>query len=393
MPNAERLVLSLTGPDSHTIELAPGQGNLVIGPSTGDGGRPDAIVDPRDRIDWSVFDHFTGPVGHPWPRYFTYRGDDTGFLEWARTRRIERFDWAPMTAAAVDAGQAKISVFTIRLGTAPVEVAVPRSPDGRHEFAVAGDLSLLSAITSKTSSDPGSGSVAFSPTIRPGLAGEPLRLPDFPALAAATNVSVSCASLRQAFDCAGLAQFAGARSVSLSGRLVNLEALALLGNLESLRLSDSPDLSSFPALEEFPNLHQFMAWNEEEEAGKRLRSELRGLTKSSGRTWEHSGVSQLRAPAWFVTEYGLPFSEWPAKTGRFATKTYRAAALGIKNAKSVAETAEVVRDFVRAFNTRPGIDTIEREDLGEAVALLVDGEPFGVTEELALSWFDEERDY
>ncbi|MFC3448311.1 hypothetical protein [Amycolatopsis speibonae] len=136
-----------------------------------------------------------------------------------------------------------------------------------------------------------------------------------------------------------------------------------------------------------------MASNVEQEAGKRLRSELRHLVKKSGHVWQHSGVSQLRAPSWFVTEYGLPFSDWPAKACRFATKISRAAALGIANAKSPEEVAEAVRGFVRVFNDRPGIDTIEREDLGEAVALLVAEEPFAVTEELALSWFDQERDY
>ncbi|MFC3448312.1 hypothetical protein [Amycolatopsis speibonae] len=170
MPNTERLVLSLTGPDSHTIKLAPGQGNLVIGPSAGDGPRPDAVVDPQDRIDWSVFDQFTAPAGYPWPRYFTYRGDDTGFLEWSRTRRIERFEWAPRTAAAIDASRAGISVFTLRLGTEPVEVVVPQSVDGRNEFVVAGELSLLKRYRFHDSHEPLAGVRGLLPDdpARPG---------------------------------------------------------------------------------------------------------------------------------------------------------------------------------------------------------------------------------
>lgn len=35
----------------------------------------------------------------------------------------------------------------------------------------------------------------------------------------------------------------------------------------------------------------------------------------------------------------------------------------------------------------------EREDLGDATALLVATEPFAVTQNLAQAWFDQQRDY
>ncbi|GAA0923630.1 hypothetical protein [Virgisporangium aurantiacum] len=43
------------------------------------------------------------------------------------------------------------------------------------------------------------------------------------------------------------------------------------------------------------------------------------------------------------------------------------------------------------INTLPGIDTIEREDAAEAVALLA--ARHAIDTDRALAWFDEERDF
>lgn len=50
-----------------------------------------------------------------------------------------------------------------------------------------------------------------------------------------------------------------------------------------------------------------------------------------------------------------------------------------------------IRQFVRVINALPGIYTIEREDAGEAVALLAARRSFD--EDRALALFDQERDF
>ncbi|WP_143261637.1 hypothetical protein [Allokutzneria sp. NRRL B-24872] len=391
VPPAERLVLSLTGPDSHTIDRTPGLGELVIGPPN-PGNQPHVILGPDDRIDWSVFDEFTVPAGYPWPRWFTYRGNDTSFVEWARNRPIERFHWTPEAAVKIDASRARISSFTIHLGTEPVEVVVPHSEPGNgNSFSVSGDLSLFTPVLADGTRAPET--LYLSTVTPPDPTGAPWRLPDLPVFAAAKRVGVYGQPLRQPFDCTSLLLFPRVEGVDLSGQLTNLEALMELSELTSLRISSSPDLSSFPPLERFTKLNRLMLSSIDEINGKRIRAEHRKLTKNPDREWHQSWVSELRKPEWFVTEHGLPFSEWPAKAGRVATKTYRTASAGIARATSAAEVEEAIRTFVRFFNTQPNIETIKRDDLGDAVALLATHAPFDVSPDLAQTWFDEERDY
>jgi hypothetical protein len=206
----------------------------------------------------------------------------------------------------------------------------------------------------------------------------PVALPVFPALAAARSVDVTVGPLRQPFDCASLLQFPGVRRLALHGRLTNLPALAGLRHLTGLQLRFSPDLAELPTLTTWPRLEHVIAWNVDAVAGRRLRGQLRP-------EFRDSSVSKLRTAQWFATEYGLPFAAWPSRPARAATRAYRAAEEAIAAGDDL-ETA--VREFVRAVNKLPGIETGEREDAAQAVAQLA-----GEHAEAARGWFDTERDF
>jgi hypothetical protein len=124
----ETIVLSLTGPASHTIEVPAGQGGLGIGPG--------------DVLDWSTFDAFTVPAGYPWPRVLRYQGDDTGFLAWSQRRRIEQFHWIPATSTTVDGGAADIDRLTVGLHGVALRIVLPRTTS---TFTARGDLARLRA--------------------------------------------------------------------------------------------------------------------------------------------------------------------------------------------------------------------------------------------------------
>lgn len=98
----------------------------------------------------------------------------------------------------------------------------------------------------------------------------------------------------------------------------------------------------------------------------------------------HASVTRLRTAEWFERVHGLPFGSWPPSTARRATKAFRAA-----EAADDPETG--IRAFVRTINDLPGIDTIEREDAAEAVVQLAARAK--ISEDLALSWFDADRDF
>jgi hypothetical protein len=389
VPSSETVIVSLTGPASHTLVRESGVGSVTIGPVERDGRRPDLVVGVDDTIDWSVFDPFTVPAGYPWPRWFSYHGNDTGFLEWATTREIEAFDWRPAAALTVDGSRARISRLRLRLDSEPLEIVLPHSRDPYGDLDVTGDPGLLRPELAAGSDCP---DLTFYPDTRPVRDADPLPLPPFPTLAAARAVTVTVEPLRQAFDCASLLQFPDLRRVGLDGRLTNLDSLARLRALTSLRLRYCPDLAGLPDLETWPNLTHVFASNVEQAAGKRLRTEIRRLAKA-GRTWEHTSVSQLRGSDWFRTEYGLPFSAWSTKAARAAVKAYRSAEADIAMATAPSEVEAAVRGFVRAINALPDIETTEREEAGEAVARLASATPLGRMTEQAQTWFDNERDF
>jgi hypothetical protein len=147
-----------------------------------------------------------------------------------------------------------------------------------------------------------------------------------------------------------------------------------------------------PDLRTWPLLTNFIGWNIEAGAGKVLRKQLAGLT-AGGREMRHASVTQLRQPAWFVTEYALPFAAWPRKTAQAATKLYKAAAASIGTATSLEEVKAAVTAFVLAVNDLPNIETSEREDVAMGLVRLAGLAPMPVTAEQTLEWFDAVRDF
>jgi hypothetical protein len=389
VPDTKTITLSLTGPASHTIVQEPGRGDLSIGPAGYDARLPDVVVGPDDSINWAAFDPLTVPAGYPWPRSLYYRGNDTGFVAWSARRRIEWFDWVPMADAVVDAHEAQIGRFVVHLRTTNLKIVLPAKERCQH-FQAVGDLARLRPERAPGAACP---NLEFDPDTKPSRGGEPLALPRLSALADVASVHVRVQPLRQPFDCASLLQFPKLRDLALAGQLTGLDTLARLTELTSLGLRYCPDLSGLPPLHTWPQLTTIIAWNVEETAGKRLRTEIRHLTNSTGRQWQYASAKQLRRPQWFATEYDLPFSAWPKSTARAAVGAFRTAQASITAATSPGDVQTAVRGFVQAINALPGIETSEREDAAEAVTRLGGHAPMPIAAELVRSWFDAARDF
>jgi hypothetical protein len=381
MRDVERVTISLTGPDSHTIVLEPGMGSLTLGPAPA----CDVTVDVDDRIDWSVFDPMTVPAGYPWPRWFSYTGNDTGFLAWSAGRRTESFHWEPTAPATVDAAEARIDRLMLTLRTVPLAIVLPILCS---EVAVFGDADLFRPELAPGASCP---PLRFVPDTTASPTVPPIALPDLAAVGDATKIDVWTTPLRQAFDCSSLLQFPRVETLSLAGQLTGLAALASLRELSQLQLRHCPDLTDLPPLTSWPDLSGLMVSNVEAGAGRRLRTELKQREKASGHRWEHSWVRELRAPEWFATEYGLPFTEWPRATARKAKKAFEAAVVAATSAQSPDDVEAAVRKFTATLNDLPGLYTIEREDAAEAVTQIA--AKTDVSAEQALAWFDAERDF
>lgn len=385
-PSDTPFTLSLTGPSSHTLSVEAGQGSFAIGPKGMPGVRKvDAVVDPEAAIDWSVFDPLTVPAGYPWPRFFYYRGRDTGFAAWSRRRPIEQFSWQPTGAANLDLAGARIGTLEVQLGDADLELGLGGRPDIQR-LRIEGDPSRVTA----TGAGQEIPDLEFQPTRRGGSGS--LVLPPQGGLAKTTSVTVAADPMGPAFDCASLLQFERLETLTLSGALANLENLSRLTHLRHLAIRFCPDLSGLPPLTDFPRLTGFIAANIDERAGPSLKQQADRLA-ASGRLTDYANVAGFRDAAWFATEYGAPFVWWPEKTGKKAGKAYKTAAVAIGKAGSVAEVKAAVEAFVAAINALPGVETAEREDVGVAVERLAGLAPARFAPDQVQAWFDAARDF
>ncbi|MEK3839102.1 MULTISPECIES: hypothetical protein [unclassified Paenibacillus] len=385
-----RYVLDLTGPGSHTLDRKPGMGSLSIGPMES---KPQAemLVAADERINWSVFEPFATPAGSPWPRYLSYTGVDTGFLEWAERRPIESISWTPVLpeAAEMDASRADIYGLNITMSQQSGGLLRMKLPDKLYNLSLSGDLTRISASGHLPTT------LALVPDMSRRRSDAPYRLPDLGELQGVTNLTLNSPPLGQPISLAGLGQFPNLESLSLWGSFCDLDALARLTGLTSLELRFMPELDGLPSLDTWPLLDRFIAFNVEEAGGKRLRQQMKARAKM--RPWdEYASVSQLRKPEWWVSEYGRPFSAWPKRLAKLANEAYDAAQAAMAEARNLEEAEAAITAFTLRFNSLKGIETTEREDLGEAVWQLSQsehqlGQP--ITEEAAQGWFDAARDY
>lgn len=388
-----RYPIDLIGPHSHTLVIKPGVGSLSIGPSQS-GNKVDLHVDPYTPINWNVFDSFATPAGSPWPRFLYYKGSDVGFFDWAKERPIEEMSWVPILPEdiVVDASQSKLYSLSIDLDKfeSRLHLKLPKSQVSEFfRLSVAGDLSRFSV----------EGDMPYSLTLKPRTSrrknNDPFLLPDLGELRHVTNLTLQNEPLAQPISLECITRFPNVTSLSLWGNFCDLDMLARQTQLTNLELRFMPDLGELPPLTEWPLLDRFIAYNVEEITGKRLRKQMKA--RANTRPWtNYASVSQLRKPEWWTTEFGRPFSSWPKRLAKLANEAYDAAQAALAQARSLADAEAAITAFTVRFNNLKGIETIEREDLGEAVWQLSQsdhliGQP--IAEEMAQRWFDAARDY
>ncbi|MFF2089448.1 hypothetical protein [Paenibacillus sp. NPDC058174] len=384
-----RYPIDLTGPQSHTLVRRPGVGSLSIGPSQL-GKKADLHVASDARIDWTVFDPFTTPAGSPWPRFLYYSGSDDNFLEWAKKRPIEEMTWAPVLSAdtAADASNSILHSLHIELSQSGGRLSL-RLPNASCRLSVSGNLTRFSATGNLPSS------LTLAPRTSRRKTDPPFRLPDFGELHGVTSLTLQNEPLGQPISLSCLDHFPNLESLSLWGNFCDMELLASHVQLTNLELRFMPDLEGMPSLETWPLLERFIAYNVEDAAGKRLKQQMKARAKI--RPWAgYVSVSQLRKAEWWAAEFGRPFSSWPKRIAKLANEAYNEAQASLAQARSFAEAEAAITAFTVRFNNLKGIETTEREDLGEAVWQLSQSENLigqPITEELAQRWFDEARDY
>ncbi|PZU26997.1 MAG: hypothetical protein DI584_10320 [Stenotrophomonas sp.] len=385
--------LDLTGPGSHTLVRTLGVGSLVIAPAAA-AGKSDLQVAPDLRINWAVFNPFATPAGSPWPRVIHYTGNDQSIFKWAHQRPIEQLTWVPGldTDTVVDATGSNIRTLAIQLGQteAQLQLLLPGQEIAANlHLGVSGDISRFSA------QGPLPRSLSLAPETGSRRETTAFQLPDMGELHGVHDLMLVNKPMARPISLKCLSRFKHLKSLSLYGNFVDLEALAAQPQLQDLQLRYMPSLAGLPALSCWPTLDGFIAFNVEETAGKHLRQQLKA--RSQQRPWSgHASVSQLRKPAWWESEFGRPFSAWPTRLANQANEAYDSALAALAAARTRADAEAAFTRFSVRFNTLKGIETSERDDLGEAIWQLGRSEHalrLGVDDDLAQQWFDAARDY
>lgn len=392
MDSNREYVISLTGTNSHKIIIPLGQGSFSIGTKGLSEGKYDIWVEKDCAINWDAFDElYTGygqerkadyPYGD-WPRWFYYSGNDIGFIKWSCKRRIEEFHWMPVGQADITVDFTDADIFRLYIHT----------KDCRIHILTGEKTAVLTLSGTLENFDIKEGLKIPCLTFYPDCPKEmkTYQLPVYRNIAQAKYLDINNSPVGAAFDCASLIQFQDIQSLDLHGNMTNMSALAALKNLESIALRYIPNLQDMPRLDSWDKLISFIGYNIEENAGKRFRAELSKMKKE--RTMRHASVSKLRKQIWFETEYGIPFSGWEEKTAKKAATAYKSCFNTMKKAQTEEEIHHAIVVFVEKINRLNGIETTEREDVGDAIKQLIQSAPLDISPEKWMLWFDETRNF
>lgn len=382
--------ISLTSTDSHTVKIPAGQGSFSIGLVGMDKKKFDVLVEDDLPINWNSFDEFKTPAGGNWPRFFYYFGNDIGFIEWSKKRPIEDFYWYPSKPLSIDLSNVQIRSFSIKTTESAIKLNLGnKNTDKQFSLQLlnlSGNIQNFEIVSNNANP-----SIRINPTTQNGKTELPYKLPFLKKLGTITSLDITIEPLGQAFDCESLLQFPNLINLNLSGNVTNTSCLKDFKHLERLGIRYAPKLENFPPLNSWNNLKSFIGWNIDEITGKRLNTELKQLTKI--RKLDYSSVSKLRSSTWFITEYGIPFTNWETKNAKIATKAYKLALKEITKAKTENEVKISIVKLVEIINKLPNIETVEREDTGTAIIQLIETAKFEISDETANSWFDEIRDF
>ncbi len=388
-PGYKRYNLSLTGENSHVFDLQLGQGSLSIGTKGVSEGKYDIWVEPEDTINWDAFNEcYTGygechkdeyPFGD-WPRWIYYSGIDTGFVKWTSKRKTETFNWTPTEDISVDMRNVEIKELKINLykhinitvGSKIKMLVLGGNPENADVKTCGKVPDMVFALKEYENPD------------------NVYRIPICKELQDTEFVGVELSPVGDVFDCECLRQFRHVKTLNIWGNVRNTAVLSELTELESIGMRYVPDMSGFPDVRIWKKLNRFIGWNIEETAGKNLRKQLKTLEKEKELEYH---ISQLRSKTWFATEYDNPFKNWEGTKGKKASKIYKDYLKEIKKVPDEATVKDSIISFTQGFNAFDDLDTVEREDVYDAVRRLIMASPFDIDESIWLKWFDDTRDF
>lgn len=310
----------------------------------------------------------------------SYAGTDAQVLAHLRDRPlIRKLSWSAHGRDAIDLRDTHLTEVGVEV-LAPLTLTLPRTV---RELRVSGDVRLL------TVAHPGEGA-GLALTVGPGPNGAtPLPARGLPALSALRVVNAA------AVEVTALAAHPALTRLYLHGdavRVPDVEALAALRALRVLELIHcyGLDAARVPvAAQAWPALE---------------RAVVDGYRKPDAARWKQvlAGVASVelrggKTDAWLAANLDNPFRDWVDRSpsvGKRAAAAWRAARTAIGDGVGRREAERALRALVDAFNridAKDGLDTVDREEIGEAFFALA--ALAGVDVATAEAWFDRWREF
>lgn len=374
---------ALTPNRTYQVTMDSHQGSFSIGLIGMDKDLFDVLIEPNQRMNWDAFnddDTKNTSLAGDLPRWFSYYGNDTGFIDWSSKRLIEDFTWCPQGDVQADFSQANIRTLSI-INHHQCSLVLPKN---FYRLTLRGDLSAFDIQ--------GSISHLSFLNLRPTLdkLDNAYQITFYPVFVQQKYLNVVGDIGKQAIDCKSLLAYQELESLSLSGYFINLQVLSELKHLKYLSLRNMPDLSSLTDLTAFHQLNSLSIYFADEQGGKRLKQQLK-LNKNL--SLQEVSICQLKKPSWFMIEYMMPFRTWKTKNLKQASKYYKSSITQLNKQTDIEIIKSIIIEFVKAFNILDDIETTEREDIATAVLQLIEVPDVKIDHAQALQWFDEYRDY
>jgi len=180
------------------------------------------------------------------------------------------------------------------------------------------------------------------------------------------------------------------------GEMVDPQYLARFQRLRELVLNDCYDFdaAAFPGPQAWPGIDEVRIDGLRKEAARLLKETLKRVPALE--------IRGAKTDAWIAANAFNPFRDWSddqPKMGRVACAAYKKAASAVEKLVGKGSTEDfrvVLRTFVEAFNAldeKHGLDTLHREEIGDAFHDLCRQTGGVVSAETEERWFDAWREF
>ena len=319
-----------------------------------------------------------------------YTGQDAGIESYVESRpSIRGLAWHQHGKSLIDLQKTSLTNVTVSCGTGPLLLRLPTAGSTKGlTLHVSGNLDGVRVETPRR----GEGlALTIWYMNRPGIPNAVLGLELISALhiwhaARIRFGEFACCTALERLD------IRGPRTV-----IEDIAAIARFTKLRNIRMLDCYDfgVEDFPVPGTFPQLESIgfdgLRTDDAKKLGERLK-DYPGLS-----------IRGKRTESWIRKNLENPFFTWGGEHGEAigsrACRIYNLASTAIDKFDTVVaadDVRAVMQKFVEAFNRLGAdyaLDTIMREEIGDAFNELIRRKPETVTEADASAWFDDLRDF